>query len=194
MTLRTASGKLCQISNSRRATYGYDQRIEAHGAKGLLRAGNVSPTTVELANAAGFPTDPALPFFLERYAAAYRAELDAFIRACVGRGAGAAGRRGRAAGPAAGRRGGRSGATGRHACGRAESTRHAYRPGDRQPGASAVEELLPTAAGLGIEMLEFGCGNWSRRRICDLDTAAGQRAARAISWRSSRPSGCRSAR
>ena len=75
------SGRLCQISNSRRASYGYDQRIEAHGAKGLLRAGNVTATTVELANAAGFVSDPALPFFLERYAAAYRAELDAFIAA-----------------------------------------------------------------------------------------------------------------
>jgi myo-inositol 2-dehydrogenase/D-chiro-inositol 1-dehydrogenase len=80
-TLRTASGKLCQISNSRRATYGYDQRIEAHGEKGLLRAGNVTATTVELANAAGFATDPALPFFLERYAEAYRLELDAFVTA-----------------------------------------------------------------------------------------------------------------
>jgi myo-inositol 2-dehydrogenase/D-chiro-inositol 1-dehydrogenase len=81
VTLRTAGGKLCQISNSRRATYGYDQRIEAHGAKGLLRAGNVTATTVELANANGFTSDPVLPFFLERYAAAYRAELDAFIAA-----------------------------------------------------------------------------------------------------------------
>jgi myo-inositol 2-dehydrogenase / D-chiro-inositol 1-dehydrogenase len=80
-TLRTASGKLCQISNSRRAAYGYDQRIEAHGAKGLLRAGNVAATTVELANADGFVSDPVLPFFLERYATAYRAELDAFIAA-----------------------------------------------------------------------------------------------------------------
>jgi myo-inositol 2-dehydrogenase/D-chiro-inositol 1-dehydrogenase len=80
-TLRTASGKLCQISNSRRATYGYDQRIEAHGAKGLLRAGNVTATTIELANGAGFATDPALPFFLERYAEAYRLELDAFVTA-----------------------------------------------------------------------------------------------------------------
>ncbi len=78
-TLRTPSGKLCQISNSRRATYGYDQRIEAHGSKGLLRAGNVTATTVELATEAGFVTDPVLPFFLERYAAAYRAELDAFV-------------------------------------------------------------------------------------------------------------------
>jgi myo-inositol 2-dehydrogenase / D-chiro-inositol 1-dehydrogenase len=82
--LRTASGRLCQISNSRRATYGYDQRIEAHGANGLLRAGNVVPTTVEIANAAGFKTDPVLPFFLERYALAYRAELDTFVRAARG--------------------------------------------------------------------------------------------------------------
>ncbi|MCW3475336.1 inositol 2-dehydrogenase [Limobrevibacterium gyesilva] len=81
VSLRTASGALCQISNSRRATYGYDQRIEAHGAGGLLRAGNVTATTVELATARGFSTDPALPFFLERYAAAYGAELDAFITA-----------------------------------------------------------------------------------------------------------------
>lgn len=84
VTLRTASGALCQITNSRRATYGYDQRIEAHGAKGLLRAGNVTATTVELANGQGFTAEPALPFFLERYAAAYRAELDAFIDAVTG--------------------------------------------------------------------------------------------------------------
>jgi myo-inositol 2-dehydrogenase/D-chiro-inositol 1-dehydrogenase len=81
VTLRTASGRLCQISNSRRATYGYDQRIEAHGSKGLLRAGNVTPTTVELATDRGFLGDPVLPFFLERYAASYRSELDAFIAA-----------------------------------------------------------------------------------------------------------------
>jgi myo-inositol 2-dehydrogenase/D-chiro-inositol 1-dehydrogenase len=81
VSLRTAGGRLCQISNSRRATYGYDQRIEAHGSKGLLRAGNVTATTVELATGGGFVTDPALPFFLERYAAAYRAELDAFVAA-----------------------------------------------------------------------------------------------------------------
>jgi myo-inositol 2-dehydrogenase/D-chiro-inositol 1-dehydrogenase len=83
VTLRTAGGRLCQISNSRRATYGYDQRIEAHGSKGLLRAGNVTATTVELATEGGFVTDPALPFFLERYAAAYRAELDTFIAAVL---------------------------------------------------------------------------------------------------------------
>jgi len=81
VTLRTASGRLCQISNSRRATYGYDQRIEAHGAAGMLRSGNVFPTTVQLADAQGFRSNPVLPSVLDRYAAAYRAELSAFIDA-----------------------------------------------------------------------------------------------------------------
>jgi myo-inositol 2-dehydrogenase/D-chiro-inositol 1-dehydrogenase len=79
--LKTASGKIAQISNSRRATYGYDQRFEVHGDKGMVRAGNVPVTTVETATAAGFRADPVLPFFLERYAAAYRAELAHFIDA-----------------------------------------------------------------------------------------------------------------
>ena len=76
--METTSGKVAQISNSRRATYGYDQRIEAHGDKGMIRADNVRETTVELAGAHGFASDTALNFFLERYAAAYRDELDAF--------------------------------------------------------------------------------------------------------------------
>ncbi len=77
--LETASGKICQISNSRRATYGYDQRLEVHGSTGLLRAGNVHKTTVEIATGAGFLIDPVQDFFLQRYADAYRAELDAFV-------------------------------------------------------------------------------------------------------------------
>lgn len=77
--LKTASGKLCQISNSRRATYGYDQRIEVHGSEGMLSAGNMHETTVRFANAQGITADPVQNFFLERYADAYRRELDAFI-------------------------------------------------------------------------------------------------------------------
>ena len=80
--MKTTTGKIAQISNSRRATYGYDQRIEVHGAKGMLRAGNIHETTVESATGAGFRADPVQNFFLERYAAAYRAELEAFIVAC----------------------------------------------------------------------------------------------------------------
>jgi myo-inositol 2-dehydrogenase / D-chiro-inositol 1-dehydrogenase len=83
--LRTASGKLAQISNSRRAAYGYDQRIEVHGAKGMLAAGNRTATTVTAATAQGYATDPALPFFLERYAEAYRAEMSSFINAVASR-------------------------------------------------------------------------------------------------------------
>jgi myo-inositol 2-dehydrogenase/D-chiro-inositol 1-dehydrogenase len=78
---KTASGKITQITNSRRATYGYDQRIEVHGAKGMLRAGNIHETTVEFAGAKGFRADPVQNFFLERYAVAYRRELDAFVEA-----------------------------------------------------------------------------------------------------------------
>jgi myo-inositol 2-dehydrogenase/D-chiro-inositol 1-dehydrogenase len=79
VTLKTKSGRLCQISNSRRATYGYDQRIEVHGSGGMLRAHNLHPTTVEKATGDGFASDPTLHFFLERYAAAYRAEMDTFV-------------------------------------------------------------------------------------------------------------------
>ncbi len=81
VTLKTASGKLCQISNSRRATYGYDQRVEVHGSLGMLRADNMLETTVELSNAAGMCKAPTQPFFLERYAAAYRAEMLHFVSA-----------------------------------------------------------------------------------------------------------------
>lgn len=79
--LRTASGKLGQISNSRRAAYGYDQRIEVHGSEGMARAGNVHETTVEVAGKNGFTSDPVQNFFLERYAEAYRREIAAFIDA-----------------------------------------------------------------------------------------------------------------
>lgn len=79
--METKSGKVAQISNSRRATYGYDQRIEVHGSSGMAHAANVSETTVEIAGASGFIRDKALNFFLERYEAAYRNELDAFITA-----------------------------------------------------------------------------------------------------------------
>ncbi len=83
VTLTTASGKICQISNSRRATYGYDQRVEVHGSKGMLRAANVLENTVELATGDGFNTAATQPFFLERYAAAYRAEMTHFVNCVV---------------------------------------------------------------------------------------------------------------
>jgi myo-inositol 2-dehydrogenase/D-chiro-inositol 1-dehydrogenase len=81
VTLMTKSGAICQITNSRRATYGYDQRVEVHGAGGMLRAGNVLENTVEAATSSGFCAAPAQHFFLERYEAAYRGELAHFVEA-----------------------------------------------------------------------------------------------------------------
>jgi myo-inositol 2-dehydrogenase / D-chiro-inositol 1-dehydrogenase len=79
--LKTGSGKLCQISCSRRAAYGYDQRIEVHGQNGMVRADNVRQNTVELADTGGFHGEPLPNFFIERYARAYIDELDHFADA-----------------------------------------------------------------------------------------------------------------
>ncbi|MCY4244927.1 MAG: Gfo/Idh/MocA family oxidoreductase [Gammaproteobacteria bacterium] len=79
-TLTTAAGRLCHISNSRRAVYGYDQRVEAFGAAGMLVSGNRTPTEVAVYNArATAARPPLLHFFTERYAEAYRLQLAAFI-------------------------------------------------------------------------------------------------------------------
>jgi myo-inositol 2-dehydrogenase/D-chiro-inositol 1-dehydrogenase len=80
-TLRTKSGKIAVITNSRRATYGYDQRIEVHGSKGAVSAGNVHNNTVTVANKEGYHDTPLLDFFMERYAVAYRTELQSFVKA-----------------------------------------------------------------------------------------------------------------
>ena len=85
ITLRTASGKLAQISNSRRASFGYDQRIEVHGSQGMLTAGNVQEHQLTHFTDMGVNVSKPLYFFLERYAHAYRLELDAFVQAIVGK-------------------------------------------------------------------------------------------------------------
>ena len=76
--LRSAGGRLCVISNSRRAAYGYDQRIEVHGSEGMVSAGNPVATTVTRADRSGFATDPLNDFFMDRYADAYREEIATF--------------------------------------------------------------------------------------------------------------------
>lgn len=84
VTLTTKSGRICQITNSRRASYGYDQRIEVHGESGMLRAENMLENTVEVATSVGFTKAPAKHFFLERYEAAYCAEMAHFVAGVVG--------------------------------------------------------------------------------------------------------------
>ncbi len=77
-----AAGVQCQIVNSRHCSYGYDQRIEAFGSLGALRAENQRDTTVSLhGETATDVKGPVQNFFLERYAAAYAFELDHFLDA-----------------------------------------------------------------------------------------------------------------
>ena len=84
--LRTASGKQAIITNSRRATYGYDQRIEVHGSKGKAEAGNTHEARIEVATGDGFTRPPLLDFFMTRYTQAYADEIAAFV-ACIEDGA-----------------------------------------------------------------------------------------------------------
>jgi myo-inositol 2-dehydrogenase / D-chiro-inositol 1-dehydrogenase len=87
VALRARSGALLEINNSRRCAYGYDQRIEVFGAHGMLQAGNRRATSIEAwSRERTAARDPVLPFFMERYAEAYAAELDAFIAALAGGG------------------------------------------------------------------------------------------------------------
>jgi myo-inositol 2-dehydrogenase / D-chiro-inositol 1-dehydrogenase len=81
VVLSTASGRQCLISNSRRATYGYDQRIEVLGALGMVSAHNQRPEDIEIATHAGFARPPLHDFFMTRYRAAYAREIAAFIEA-----------------------------------------------------------------------------------------------------------------
>ncbi len=79
VTMTTASGKQVVISNSRRANYGYDQRIEAFGSKGMLQAGNNTETNLTYTSEEGVSGETPLYFFLERYEKAYQNELADFF-------------------------------------------------------------------------------------------------------------------
>ena len=79
--LVTASGRQAVITNSRRAAYGYDQRIEVLGAAGAVLAENRHQANIQLATAEGYTRPPLLDFFMDRYTEAYAAEIAAFITA-----------------------------------------------------------------------------------------------------------------
>ncbi|MGB3408815.1 MAG: inositol 2-dehydrogenase [Jannaschia sp.] len=79
--LRTTRGTQATINNTRRAAYGYDQRIEVHGALGAASVGNTHLSRIEVATAEGFIRPPLLDFFMTRYTAAYAAEIAEFVSA-----------------------------------------------------------------------------------------------------------------
>jgi len=83
VTIRTRRGLLAQINTSRRAAYGYDQRFEVLGSRGMLQAGNHRPTEVRASTSAYVTCDKPEHFFLERYRAAYANELVHFFDALV---------------------------------------------------------------------------------------------------------------
>lgn len=81
VTLTYADGRIAVIKNSRRAVYGYDQRVELLGSEGLLQAQNMLENTVVKSTTAGVTGAKPTYFFLERYMPAYAAEWAAFVTA-----------------------------------------------------------------------------------------------------------------
>ena len=77
--MRTISGKQISIINSRRARYGYDQRVEVHGSKGSLKVNNPALSEIELAKEAGTTKDRLHHFFMTRYIDAYKNQIDYFV-------------------------------------------------------------------------------------------------------------------
>jgi len=82
VVLKYEKGAWGTIDNSRKAVYGYDQRIEVFGSEGCITVGNPKQTEVAVSNAEDIKTDKPLFFFVERYREAYLAEMEEFIK-CI---------------------------------------------------------------------------------------------------------------
>ncbi len=83
ITLKMENGSIAVIDNSRKAVYGYDQRVEVFGSAGMVSASNDCASTAVISNAQGVTGEKPLHFFLERYMAAYAKEVKCFIKAIV---------------------------------------------------------------------------------------------------------------
>jgi len=79
ITLRFANGAIGTIDNSRKASYGYDQRIEVFGSGGMVAAPNIPPYSTTLSDGSAVHGPLPLFFFLERYAHSYLAEMQEFV-------------------------------------------------------------------------------------------------------------------
>ena len=82
ITLRFENGVIGTIDNSRKAVYGYDQRVEVFGSKGVVVISNNTPDTAVVSNASGIHAPLPLFFFIERYTEAYVAEMKEFVE-CI---------------------------------------------------------------------------------------------------------------
>lgn len=83
ITLKMENGAIAVIDNSRKAVYGYDQRAEVFGSKGMVATGNDTASAAVISNESGVTGEVPLHFFLERYMAAYAKEVKCFIDAIV---------------------------------------------------------------------------------------------------------------
>ena len=81
VTLTFANGALGVIDNSRRAAYGYDQRVEVFGSLGMAADENDGDSTVKVSTAEGVSSDKPQFFFLERYMASFTEEVKQFVAA-----------------------------------------------------------------------------------------------------------------
>ncbi len=81
ITLKFENGAIGTIDNSRKAVYGYDQRVEAFGSAGAVNVANNLPNTAIISDAQGVHAAKPLYFFLERYTESFIAEMRAFIEA-----------------------------------------------------------------------------------------------------------------
>ena len=79
ITLKMANGAIAVIDNSRRATYGYDQRAEVFGSKGMAATSNDTASSLVLSTADGITGEKPLYFFLERYTESFAKEITCFI-------------------------------------------------------------------------------------------------------------------
>ncbi len=83
VTLRFKNGAIGTIDNSRQAVYGYDQRVEVFGSKGMVAADNNAPTRTSISDKEGIHAPLPYNFFMERYIDSYIIEMKAFVDAIV---------------------------------------------------------------------------------------------------------------
>lgn len=81
---KCANGCIVTIDNCRQTTYGYDQRFEAFGSNGMVSTDNRSANQCTVTGAGGVTRDLPMSFFMDRYAEAYKAEMEAFVDCCLG--------------------------------------------------------------------------------------------------------------
>lgn len=83
ITMKMANGALAVIDNSRKAAYGYDQRAELFGSKGMVATSNDTVSSAVISNADGVTGEKPLFFFLERYMGSFSEEMRQFTEAVI---------------------------------------------------------------------------------------------------------------